>query len=126
VVTFDPLFDYLPNVLNHIKVWRLCYIAVLVEGMFSLQILLVLDDNVVNSPCAIAAIVIFKQHEQFVLSDRLLPCLLNIRPEDLSKVLYLHNVAAFLRSIIILVAILVLVGSLVLAVVAAWFMSLIA
>jgi len=125
-VTLDPLFDYLPNVLNHIEVWQLCHITVLVEGMFWLQIALVLSDNVVSSPCAIAAIVVFKQHEWFVLSDCLLPCLLNIRPKDLSKVLYLRKVATFLRTIIMIAAILVLAGSLVLAVVAREFASLIA
>ena len=54
-----------------------------------------------------------------MLSDCLLPCLFNIRPKDLSKVLYLRKVAAFLKSVIMLAAILVLVGSLILTVVAA-------
>jgi len=94
-VTLDPLFDYLLNILDHIKVWQLCYIVVLVEGVFLLQIALVLDDNIVSSPYTIGAVVIFKQYVWFVLSDYLLLCLLDIRPEDLSKVLYLHKVATF-------------------------------
>jgi len=89
-VTLDPLFNYLPNVLDDVKVWQLYYIVVLVEGVLLLQIALVLGNNVVSSPRAIAAIVVFKQHEWFVLSNRLLLCLLDIRPEDLSKVLYLR------------------------------------
>jgi len=91
-----------------------------------LQIALVFSNNIVSSPYAIAAVIVFKQHELFILSDCLLLCLLDKRPEDLSKVLYLRKVAAFLKSIIILAAILVLIGSLVLAIVATWFASLIA
>ena len=53
-----------------------------------------------------------------MLSDCLLLCLPDIRPEDLSKVLYLRKVAAFLRSVITLIVVLVLAGSLVLVVVA--------